>query len=797
MPIILPRYESTASVQVGPLVDAGPAYQALATMFGGMQTTVQGFAQKRADENAQAAGAVAGMQPDFKTSKGIGEANATYNQAGLEANKLTLAADIGAKAESLRMEAEQNLSANSVETYKAAMQGYGKGVLANTPDENKPYVQNLLISHGMTGLEQLNKSLKERQDVFAYAQGMSNISSLHDMATNAAFNGNQKQATALTAQAESTARGMVMLGQMSKTTYSALELKNRKEMLSADVVGQYQNALAHNQGDKFLKDFDKSTAYDAILSDTDKSALTEKMQSMVKTRMAANGVTKQTLDNLKDNVLLQVKNGISPDAKNIVMINAGDPENSQNFQNELSQANYQHALVQNGISGNQGDMQQSIVDLNKVSPADLKTPQAAQTYATKQAAAKRIQEYQALVKDDPGEAVKNSPIYQNILAKSVQDTPTAAGQTAVNNFIKGGLANGMPQSAPGTQAVQTHIAETAPATLALQSRQGVKDENLTLVSNAEAAQVTSVLRGLPMANQMAALQQIQQLYGKNMQYVLPALAKAGLSMSSQLTLNATSSNHSLPYVPDMVNAFSRTTKELEDAIPVKKDKTKLMQNFKDGISQYVDSLQGYNNPTKAINDIYEQGYKLSLYLDAKGDNNPSTTAANALINSHYAFDSYNGSTYRIPAELAPGLTTPTAWYNRALNDIPLVNRPTPLSEGIAYTRERIRSSNLQVPSYFYPYLPAEQRKNLYIDDSAMAGHLLTSTDDSGLIFVDRYGVPVQTTDNKQFVLKFNEVQALVAAPSTQAVLAKARKEQALANSQQSQIPGDYIAPLSP
>lgn len=753
----IPRYTSNAEIQPGPLVDASPIYNAFATMFGAVSQEAGKLEQATANAQAKAQGAEAGMSDNFQPAKGFGEATQVYNQAGLEAQKLTLGSEVGVKISQLQQEASQHLSTGSIAQFNAALQGYGTSILQNTPAENRPYIQALLLKHGTTAAQSLQSQLQDRNNVFAYASGMEALTNWQNQAENAAARGDQKTAVALSSQAEKTAGGLVSMGLMPKGAYASVQIQNRKQLLVADVMGQYQNALAQGKGQEFTQQFLKSTAYDSVLSPMDKESTINHMQAMEKTKLQAAGITAETVDNTKKNILFQAANGQKPSAQDIAIVNAYDPDNSQNLQNDISLATSQHSIVQNAISGNLGQMQETVNALNQIPPDILKSDNAAKIALRNKAAAQQVTQYMGQLKTDPMQAVLSNPNVKQVISTTVQDLPNTEGQTAANAFIQNGV---LPNTANGVQGVQTLIQKSAPAVLAVQRSQGVPDNRLSLMTNTQAAQIVTQVKQLPMPQQVAYMATLTQLYGTNIQHVLPALVKAGLPMANQFIPRAMDDPASASFVPDMITAYSVSTKQLEESLPKGIKSSDVMNAVKNKLSSYTATLQGYNTlSTPVINDIYNHANQLALQLiTAKGQplDKAAQDAVDSLVNNHYQYQTFNGQTYRVPT--SAGVEIPGFIKNQ------VTNTPTLLESAIKYNQIKMNASQLKVPGFFYPGLPLEKRQELYSSESANIGTVVTLPDDSGLIFVDHYGTPIKTVDNKPFVVKFNDLNNLISNP---------------------------------
>jgi polyhydroxyalkanoate synthesis regulator phasin len=739
----IPHYTSTANVQPGPLVDASPIYNALASVFGNVAKTANNALQQRANVAAQDQGFEAGMAPNFKPSDSMGEAAQVYNQAGLQAQKLTLGAEIGSKVNDLYNEASQNLSEGSIATYNAALQGYGQSILNNTPAQNKPYIQALLLQHGTQGAQRLQTELVNRNKIFAYGQGMQTLQSWQTQAENAAANGNQGAATAYYTQAQKMADSLVAGGMMPKGAYASLQVQGKKQLLTADVIGQYQTAANQGKGQDFIQSFLSSKAYDAVLSPMDKESLINRMKTIEKTKLQAAGITNETISNLKKNVVFQAQNGQTPSAQDIATINAYDPDNSQNLANDISLGSYTHSLVQNGISSTIGDMQATVKELNTVSPDELQGDNALKISLAKKAAAQQIQQYITQFPKDPMGTLQSNPNYKQMTQSAIQDTLTPDGQTAVNQFVQNGPI-AIPTSADGVAAVQNYIQKSAPAILSLQKYQGIDPTKMSLISNAQAAQIVSQVRSLPAAQQVQTLNNLQQVYGQYSQYVFPKLVEQGLPQASNLLVAMQNNPQSVGMIPAAMQAFSTPTNQLQKALPDGVKSTDILTQVKSNLGDYINSLQGYNGLSASlIDNTYKQVNQLALQLVAQGEapNKAAQDAASALINNHYQFSTFNGHTYRVPYNVDKNLVNQATGYMKNLVAVNGIN-------------------SIKVPTYFYPDLQQndpELRKNLYLQESVAQGYVVTNSDDSGLTFVDRYGAPVTTANNQRISVSFSDI----------------------------------------
>lgn len=192
----LPQFESTVTVQPGPIVSEAPSFEAAAKVAGNLSDMVDKNLQRKADQQAVAQGGIAGEDIGFKPLPGGGRATEVYNLAALHANKYALAADIGTNMQNLTGELSKNVNGNeTLDEFRTRAQGYAQGLLSNVPKANEPYAKNLLQAHANAGLTKLQSLVTKQNNEFAFVNYHQNRQTLTDIMSNAAFHGDGPIAT--------------------------------------------------------------------------------------------------------------------------------------------------------------------------------------------------------------------------------------------------------------------------------------------------------------------------------------------------------------------------------------------------------------------------------------------------------------------------------------------------------------------------------------------------------------------------------------------------------------------------
>lgn len=707
----IPRYDSTLGIQPGSLIDNESVFDSAGKLFGNIQSKESQAFEQSQIHTAEQKGAVAGDQPNFKPDSGGGAATEAFNQAALTANKYVLGADVIKNSNSIYNQVSQKIDNNTIPNFNASFQGFSDGVLKNAPEENVPYLKNILAQQYNNGLNKLQKQMNVQNQSMQQYMIDQTTQTYANEATNSAREGNKNGSVSYLAQHQQMIHDAVQNGLMTPGQGALALQQARQQTQEQGIIHDYETALQEGKGDEFIQRFQKSTQYDKILSPSQKDVLVNNLLKLRSQQLAESGITKQKIAQMKNDAITQASNGVTPDSSNLNLIRESDPDNYGLFQQKLNDASWQHSVTSVYRYAPLSQMDTAITQLKRTPPEEeLKQSGISGELQTRQKASDQIQKYKQEFLKDPAGFTKNDPAYLSYQKEYSQ------------------YGMGSPVE----------------ALIDIQKLRGIPQSKIRVMSNDYAAQVTQSIIQLPAAQQIAALNEVQKEYQQYTPIAMRDLARAGLPISSQILIGMDSNPQSLQRIPDAINALETPDKELSSNISGISDVKKIPQYVNSALNPYFNTINGYNgNIQSGRANITSQVTKFAKYLVSQKGMDPqaaSKEAANTMINNNYDYQSYNGQHFRIPVQ----------YQNNSEN----IN-----NAALGYFETHINASNdLRIPPYFrmqFSNLPEAMVKQRYKDSLVTNGYYVTNTDDNGLIFVDANGVPVKTQDGQEFSFDFS------------------------------------------
>ena len=742
----LPQFESTVTVQPGPLVSEAPSFEAAAKVAGNLSDMVDKNLQRKADQQAVAQGGIAGENLAFQPAKGGGRAAEIYNQAALAANKYTLAADIGTKMQNLTGELSQNVNGNeTLDEFRARAQGYGEGLLSNIPKANEPYAKNLLQAHANAGLTKLQGLVNKQNNEHAFVGFTTNFDTLKAQVGNFSRQGNGKMALGADAIAKHQIEDGIKAGWLTAAQAAGAKKSLHEELYNNRALFKYELAQKADKAAIAAKEIPNNRKrYREIFKKTgnkvytpeQKEALLKKFDAMDKEEAAKDGINEQNYAEKVKTAIFQKAHGVNPSAESLFDIQTLKPNQYANFEKQLEFAGRQSSIVDTAQAGNIGTMQSTIDELNKpLTTAEIASPNVLTIQATKKAASDRLQTSLKLVKDDPVTFVKSTPAYQKEINEVVQKSQA---HIQLDPRIPD-LAKAMDH-AKATAALQ---AETD-LLMKHQVQLGVAPDKVRALDNATRDLAINEIKSTPVPDdQVSAVKSILSPYSEDQQAtVLRDLQdKDKLPQSTQYLMRI-SNNADSRHLQSSANiAFQHKIADYKDVLQGHAVTPKsLMQliNNSDTAQKYQDVLANMGGDTTNVyNDYANKVQLLTAQLISEGQT-PSDAidkATNALM-AGVQFGSDKGQTYQFPETL----------------------NQSHLSNAIHMMKEEAINTPLHIPDHMMVNLPPSFRE---VDSRGMliaTSHFATSPDQRSLTLVDQHGTTIKTKDGKVFKLPFDDLQ---------------------------------------
>ena len=285
--------------------------------------------------------------------------------------------------------------------------------------------------------------------------------------------------------------------------------------------------------------------------------------------------------------------------------------------------------------------------------------------------------------------------------------------------------------------------------LKIERSQGVPENKLSLIPNAQAAQRVLEIKQLPIDEQIQVIQNIGATFGKNAPIALRDLQNAGLPFATGIALAAATNTLSQGDMPAIIATYSATAKEAKETQGLAFDKwtakegipvtsADVKNQVETLLQPYLASLDGTNGTdtttqTKVVNESLRLAYQFGS--TGMGRVQALQQATNDVVNNNYNFASQHGFA---PLRVAK---------NQDANDIRA--SITPLIT-IADNQQ------LTIPVKFQTGLPATWQQN-YKDALASGGHLISNPQTNGVILVDSGNQPVLDANGNRIQASYAEI----------------------------------------
>jgi hypothetical protein len=504
----LPRFIASTPIQPGPIVSTASVFDKLAKTFGSVVTAT-----------GARIGAQVGENLGFKPTLAITPATKAFNQAGLQANKYAVAADITVHSQDLLDEFGTNVNGpESLQAYQKTYQQYANDLLNTVPVENRGMTRNLLINQGMRGAAKISKKLQAQST----AEGLGNFYSAYSSFYNEMSN-TARQPSAASQQSALGYYGTISnllsdarnTGMISAKTEVDLRLKAQKEIQRQNVYGQYQ---ATPDKLKFIQNFAKSNKYDKAFSAPEKDVITKSLISFNKTQGRIDGINQVDIDNQLDDLKLQAKEGISVNPQELTNVVNWDPTKEKNIATQLNQEAQIGVTTRQFQHDSLGNIQQQIASLSEpLSKKEAAKPGAAQLVAMRTVIANNLTRTLRETLKDPAQAAFEDPAVQDKIQTWENENPFRGPEDQATYQMK------------RNQAVQSIIVNN------LKTR-GFAEGKIHAISNANALQFIGQINKGGFEDGLNILGALRQESGPNWKYAYQSLIANGLSQKMQMAV---------------------------------------------------------------------------------------------------------------------------------------------------------------------------------------------------------------------------------------------------------------------
>jgi hypothetical protein len=316
-----------------------------------------------------------------------------------------------------------------------------------------------------------------------------------------------------------------------------------------------------------------------------------------------------------------------------------------------------------------------------------------------------------------------------------------------------------------------HTTDWAATMLSVQRQMGANENpiqngaRLSIVPNVVAQSVANAVHGHDPLEQVKALNSMMAQYdptakvtasgelipGKHQNIIMNDLIKNGLPTATSLFYGMTQNNNAQDMVRIAAQALDAKPEELNKALQFARhgmwgsttSMEEIQDNVKEQLSDYAESLQGYQGDTTgALSQVYDFAAKTAALLAIKGmdPEDAAEKAADAIINSNYDYDTINGVKYRYPKDMSKRRIRSAATYlgHEAVNAD--LNIPDVASRKFTETG-----------------LDPAKALEIYQNEVANEGYYETTPDNQGIQLFDKDGLPVRKADGTPFIAKFDDL----------------------------------------
>lgn len=422
----LPVFTSTAQIQPGPIASTAGVFDKLADTFGQAVTA-----------EAKTAGVVAGQRLGFKAIPlAITPATKAFNQAGLEANRFSAAADATQHANELLNEFGTNVNGpESLAEYQQAFTAYSRQLLATIPIQNRALMNNILTNKGIRGAAVISKKL-QKQSNFEGLQGFYSQNEIwQNEISNAARQpdkGNQRSALGYYGQQLQAIDAAVQSGMLDATTGVRLKLNARLSINKSRFLGQYL-AQPINKRAEFLQKAQNSKAYNREFSATQKATQINKAGNLQRTLDRVDGVTNLDLQEQFKDMGQQALNGQPINEEERTSWLAAHPLRVDDLNNHIDTNAWVGSAIRKTQHEPIANVMGSIDELRKPLPAkELAKPGAARLIEARTKVANGLTKHLTTLFKDPALVTSQDPAVQKQQATWNNEHPFRTPETVAS-----------------------------------------------------------------------------------------------------------------------------------------------------------------------------------------------------------------------------------------------------------------------------------------------------------------------------------------------------------------------------
>lgn len=694
-----PKYESSVINTPVSNPSAGHGYEELAKTLDDFATNFMSMRQGVTDQLASQQGAAEGgdLGHDIPGTP-ITQTARAYNQAFMAARQAQLEVQIKGQSDELASKLMANPSLDNLQKFQAGSEGILTGVSESTPAQIaqniKQYAQYTTIENSKDILNQ-NKQIAHNKAIADYYD---NYRVKMDQIQSAIARGDGNSAGSLLQGLDETGREAADFGLIKGETYN--NLVQSAHDAAQDAVQQYNinKALSDKSIPEYL-DYIKNN--NGLRSDQRDKYKAQALKAQSDQNAIYQNNKSQADEEMKNALAYVKKTGdVNSIQGTLGKITDSYPAKAKDFLEDIQLAQTQHA-VQEAIKYLPPEEAKNVI--NQLIPEDNNDPEYAKKYNLINNLNSYYKDIEDIRQKDPASLMLQDPTVQNSQNQARLATMQSAGDQP-----------------PANQVYNTLIQR--------EKAVGVTDGNLSVMPNAHAKSFIASISNLDVMKQFQAYNQEVNNYGKQGYIAQRDLLKNGLNPAFPL---AHSMSNTYPqYLPEFM-----ASQKLDNSKNIISESSAALikTNLNSALRGYYKSLQGYNNLSPdAVNGYNKAIYNYAVYLN-QYRGYPETDAANLAaqrtLNSLYDTTNYNGQTVRIPKGYST--STMSQLFNYVQNaDIDKIG------------------NNFVIPDSYGP------NKDQYLTDLKSHGYFVTTPDDTGVMFVDGFGSPVQYKNEN------NQVQEL-------------------------------------
>lgn len=722
------RSQQIAEERITP-VDTGASLTSLLSSL--QQQSQKSYLQNQIEE-AQRAGALAGTNLDFKPVEGGSVAQKAFNQEALQTNKQFLASDVMLKIPQLAQNAINNHPNDSqlaFQEFKGASDNYSQQLLSEVPDENRPFIQNMLNHH----IGRANMSFNSRilQDKRIQAEGQFTINdtahanSVNDAIQSINFNMDkdevQKQvdgAQALLAERikgiKLAEEGGIIKPQVAQKASQQAILTFRENLYAK----QYENALQHGNGAKFLENVQNAKI--AGMDEFGKANLVSKLRKVGQSYVNANKNNAVYWNAQYKDYLKGLQDGGERDLTLENTYKSLNPNKSELADQQIQVA---HFIGQQAES-----LKEASFDQQDRTLASLKPQRGEENFGVKSAifnaVQKQIKSFNQQYNQDKVSTLMQNPSVVAALNKKAADDRSGFDFSILHNA-----------------GIKPNSADPLARLVAAQLVKGTSIDNVSVVTNPQAKSAADLLTtNLRSGNVQGALDLFsnwRQKYGQFYPIFMRNLQAQGGLPANATFLVGTSPND--PAVPQIESALTTSSSEFKKALSDAQwqDYTSQIQSGDSKFENLISTFQNYNSSNSAqyvqsmrqfVNHL-TLAYMANNGMSAKDAYNQAVT----FMDNKYQLTSIDGSNIRIPRRsIKPYVISDVQDFAKN------------------FRKNVLPTMDIRIPEGF--------SKKVYFDNFIASGHWVNNPSNDGLVFVDNNGNLVKTKNGNLVSFKFEDTR---------------------------------------